>query len=463
MMDMPTAPSELPVAVRREAPIVALFSPFQRFARTESLSGIALISAAVAALVWANSPWHEAYAALFASPVRVEVAGFSLEKDLLHWINDGLMAIFFLVVGLEIKREVIVGELATLRKAALPIAAAAGGMIVPVLIFAAINSGTEAGRGWGVPIATDIAFALGILALLGRRAPVGLKIFLTALAIVDDLGAVIVIAIFYTPSLAIDALGAAMAFLALLVIVNILGVHSRAPYVMLGVGLWFFILVSGIHPTIAGVLLAMTIPVRARIDAKHFVHDVKRALRSFESGGETGVDVPTTIEQRTAIHNIEIAAEHSLSPLHRLEVTLHRWSAFLILPIFALANAGVRVMDMDLGKALSSPITIGVAIGLIVGDQVGIFSASWLAVRSGIAELPHDITWRHIYGAACLAGVGFTMSLFIANLAFHGSPQLVDAKLGILLGSLVSGAWGYAVLRMAPVRAVGAKNVVGGS
>ncbi len=278
--------------------------------------------------------------------------------------------------------------------------------------------------GWGVPIATDIAFALGVLALLGRRVPLGLKIFLTALAIADDIGAVIVIAVFYTSSVALDAIGGAMVMLALLVIIDLLGVHSRVPYATLGLGLWLFVLLSGVHATIAGVLLAMTIPVRARIDTRRFVRELRRSTRSFLSGGQIGIDVPTSIAQRSVIRRIEVAADLAMSPLHRMENTLHGWSAFVVLPIFALANAGIRVIDMDAAAAISNPITIGIALGLFFGDQVGIVGASWLAVRSGLAELPENVTWRHVYGVACLAGMGFTMSLFITNLAFHAEPEI---------------------------------------
>ncbi len=436
-------------APRPDAPIVAILGSFPTFVRTQSLSGIVLMVASLTAIVIANSPLSAAYEAILHIPLAVRVGTFTLELDLLHWINDGLMAVFFLVVGLEIKREVMVGELATIRKATLPIAAAIGGMLFPALIYLAFNYDTPAERGWGVPIATDIAFALGILALLGKRVPLGLKIFLTALAIVDDLGAVLVIALFYTSSIELYAIGGAAVMIALLVIINVLGVHSRAPYLALGLGLWLFVLLSGVHATIAGVLLAMAIPVRARVDTEQYSEDVHNAVLAFGDGGELGDSVPTTSKQRAAIRRIENVSDHAMSPLHRLEHSLHGWTAFAILPIFALANAGIRVVDMNLAAAVADPITIGIVLGLFLGKSIGVFGMSRLAVRAGLAELSDGVTWRHIYGVACLAGVGFTMSLFITNLAFLDVQTITAAKLGIVIGSVVSGVWGFLVLRSA--------------
>ena len=385
-------------------------TPFVEFTRTEAAGGVLLLACALLALAWVNSPWDGAYDRLWATTISLSAGDRALSKTLLQWINDGLMAVFFFVVGLEIKREALAGELASARRAALPIVAALGGMAVPALLYAALNAGGPGARGWGVPMATDIAFALGILALLGNRVPVALKVFLTAVAIVDDIGAVLVIAFFYTASLSLTALAWAAIFLLGLVVLNRAGARAPHLYIALGVLLWVAVLRSGVHATIAGVLLALTIPAHGL-------------------GDDT--------EQ---------------SPVEQLEHALHPWVAFAIMPLFALANAGVRI-DSGVASALTDRVALGVVVGLVVGKQVGVLLASWLAVRAGLADLPEDVNWRQLHGASFLAGIGFTMSLFIGSLAFADAARLSAAKLGILLASLISGVFGFMLLRAQSRRA----------
>jgi NhaA family Na+:H+ antiporter len=430
---------ELPVQ-----PVDRLLAPFREFTAREASGGVLLMAAALIALLWANSPIADSYDGLWRTTLSVGAGDFVLAKALHLWINDGLMAIFFLVVGLEIKREVLVGELASARRAALPIAAAVGGAIVPAILFLLIAGGDPAtARGWGVPMATDIAFALGVLALLGSRAPLGLRIFLTALAIVDDLLAVLVIAIFYSSDLSMVALGAAAAVLGALVAANRLGVRRPILYAVLGVALWVAVLQSGIHATVAGVLLAMTIPARTKIDPADFLARAKGFIADFS--GQVGDDPDG--EHHAALWELEDLTESAQAPMLRMEHALHPWVAFLIVPLFALSNAGVRI-DGDLGATITEPVVLGVLVGLVLGKQLGITLAAWLVVRLGLAALPDGVTWHHIYGVAWLGGIGFTMSLFVGDLAFGDSPTLPLAKIGILGASIVAGLGGYLILRL---------------
>jgi NhaA family Na+:H+ antiporter len=424
-------------------PVDRLLAPFREFSAREASGGVLLMGAALIALVWANSPFGDSYDALWKTTLTIGAGEVALSKSLHLWINDGLMAIFFLVVGLEIKREVLVGELASARRAILPIAAAVGGAVLPALLFLIIAGGDpEAARGWGVPMATDIAFALGVLALLGSRVPVGLRIFLTALAIVDDLLAVLVIAIFYTSDLTLPALGAAAVILGALVVANRLGVRRPIVYALLGIALWVAVLQSGIHATVAGVLLAMTIPARTRIDPADFLERARGFIADF--GRELGDDPDE--EHHAALWELEDLTESAQAPMLRMEHALHPWVAFAIVPLFALANAGVPIAG-DLVATATEPVVLGILIGLVVGKQVGITLAAWLVVRAGLATLPDGVTWRHIYGAAWLGGIGFTMSLFVADLAFGDAPSLALAKVGILAASILAGLGGYLVLR----------------
>ncbi len=401
-------------------------TPFTRFARSEAFAGVLLLFFAVIAFGWANSPWASAYFGVKETPFGIRLGQtWVLEKSLEHWVNDALMAVFFLMVGLEIKREVRVGELANPRQASLAIFAALGGMVVPAMLFTVLNAGTDGARGWGVPMATDIAFALGVLALLGARVPVALKVFLTALAIVDDLGAVVVIALFYTSDLNWLALAAAGACWALALIAGARGVRHLGVYGLLGTLLWYFVLKSGLHATIAGVLLALAVPLAARID------------RTEES---TGRDA----EQ-------ELDLEHE-SPLHRLEHALQPWVTYLILPVFALFNAGVAIGGTG-GSGIHN-VTLGALVGLLIGKPIGVSVFCALAARSGLASLPSGVTWPMMVGVSLLAGIGFTMALFISNLAFAGSALLDQAKIGVLgasaIAALIGLAWLNLALRGAP-------------
>jgi NhaA family Na+:H+ antiporter len=416
-------------------------TPFQSFVRSEAFSGVLLVLTAVCAFAWANSAWSPAYERLLEVPVGVGVGGWGLQKPLLLWINDGLMAVFFLFVGLEIKREVLIGELASPRAAALPIAAAVGGMLVPALLYAWINWGGVGIPGWGVPMATDIAFALGIMALAGRRVPIGLKIFLTAVAIVDDLGAVLVIALFYTESLNLMSAGLAALALSASALYGWRRGGNIFVYAALGAVMWYFMLKSGIHATVAGVLLAMTVPIsrQARPDLLRVAVD-----RVFEYEGFEAAEV--------RLSAVEEQLEKTRSPLHELEHALQPWVAYGIMPVFALFNAGFTLSP---GAGLAAPVAAGSFIGLLVGKPVGIGLSCWLAVRSGLASLPSGTGWGPLMATACLCGIGFTMALFIASLAFGTSPLLDQAKLGVLLGSAAAAVLGLAALlltlRGAPV------------
>ncbi|MHC5006660.1 MAG: Na+/H+ antiporter NhaA [Planctomycetota bacterium] len=425
-----------------------LLSPLVEFTRIEAAGGILLLICTAVAVAWANSPWRGSYFELWHMPVAIEIGSFRLSESLAHWVNDGLMAIFFFVVGLEIKRELLVGELASPRKAAIPVAAAVGGMAVPALIYALVNMGGDGMAGWAIPAATDIAFALGIMALLGKRVPLSLKVFLMAVAIVDDIGAVLVIALFYTSQMSWTALGAAGGMLALLVIANRLHVRNSTVYLVLGLLMWVAFLLSGVHATLAGVLLAFTIPARFRIRGADFIAFARRALDEFEQAGGNENDVMTNQARQKWLHGLEMASERVDTPLLRLEHALVPWVAFAIMPIFALANAGVEISG-GFVPALGSRISLGIILGLVLGKQVGIMLCTWLAVRLGLGTLPEGLTWRHIYATSWLAGIGFTMSLFIAYLGFGASDELVLSKYGILAGSLIAGVGGYVLLRRA--------------
>jgi NhaA family Na+:H+ antiporter len=413
---------------------------FQQFTRLQASGGILLLAATVLALIWANSPWGHSYFELWETYLKIELGDLALKESLLHWVNDGLMVIFFFLVGLEIKREILVGELASMRKATLPLAAAVGGMVLPASIYVLFNPGGEGASGWGIPMATDIAFLLGLLTVLGSRVPVSLKVFFTALAIADDLGAVLVIALFYSSEISWLALGVGAVFLTVLVVLNRGHVRHPLPYALLGMGLWLAFLQSGIHPTIAGVLLALTIPARTPVRASAFLAQCTAAL----GGLEPGAHVEENRQQQAAAQALEAIAERIQTPLQRLERTLNPWVAYLVVPIFAAANAGVG-LGGSLAEALTHPISLGIVAGLVVGKPLGIIVFSWIAVRLGIADLPYGVTWRQLFAASWLAGIGFTMSLFIASSAFVG--ELLDtAKMSILVASLLAGAVGFGLL-----------------
>lgn len=420
--------------------------PFQEFARIEASGGILLLVCTALALLWANSPWSAAYTNLWHSKLSIGAGDYVLSKDLLHWINDGLMVVFFFLVGLEIKREVLIGELSSAQKAALPIAAALGGMLFPAGIYFALNAGRAGAAGWGIPMATDIAFALGVLALLGNRVPLALKVFLTALAIADDIGAVLVIALFYTEQIAFFNLLVGGGILLLLFALNLAGVHRPLVYAVLGIGLWLAFLTSGVHATVAGVLLALTIPSGARTSTAEFLARSRSLLKEFEKVGASDQESVMNEDQQSIVHALEQASEEVQTPLQRMERALHGWVTYMIMPIFALANAGVSVSG-NLSEALTSTVSLGVISGLVVGKPMGITLFTWLAVKSGLAVMPSGVQWREVYGVSWLGGIGFTMSLFIASLAFGEAMLLMAAKVGILSASLISGVVGWALLR----------------
>jgi NhaA family Na+:H+ antiporter len=417
-----------------------ILRPLQAFLRTEEASGILLLAAAVAALGWANSPWRASYDAIWRTKLTIGLGTWSLAEDLRHWVNDALMALFFLVVGLEIKRELTTGELRQPRAAALPAIAALGGMVVPALLYLATNRSGEPARGWGIPMATDIAFALGVLALVGRGLPAALKSFLLALAIVDDIGAILVIAVFYSGSIAVLPLLAAGALLALVLVLQRLQVRWTAVYVLLGVGVWLATLQSGVHATIAGVALGLATP------AVPFQRPRAVSLEAHRIADGT-VDDPEPPDA-DAHHWLHLAglSREAVSPLARLEHLLHPWTSWVVIPVFALANAGVPISSSTLGEALGSRVALGVVVGLVVGKGVGVTVFTWLATRTGITRLPEGVGWGHLVGMAALAGIGFTVSLFVTSLAFRTPAVQEAAKLGILAASLLAGLLGALLL-----------------
>ncbi|HET7461998.1 MAG TPA: Na+/H+ antiporter NhaA [Longimicrobium sp.] len=427
-------------------PIERLLSPFGRFAATESAGGLVLIASTAAALIAANSGWAGAYRHLWETPVSFRFGGQGLEYSLHHWINDGLMAVFFFVVGLEIKREVLVGELASARRAALPIAGALGGMVVPALVFAALNAGGAGAAGWGIPMATDIAFAMGVLALVGNRAPAPLKIFLAALAIADDIGAVLVIAVFYTAVIDMRMLALGLGLIVALGVFNKLGARRPYLYVVLGLAVWVCFLKSGVHATVAGVLVAMTIPARTRIDTGEFSERGRRILDAFDQAGPDGENLLTNRGQQAAIIELENTAEAAQAPLQWIEHSLQPWVSFVIIPLFAFANAGVELKG-ELAQAFTSPVTLGVLLGLLVGKPLGITAFAWLATRLRVAALPAGCSWRALHAVSWLGGIGFTMSLFITGLAFTGEALVTDAKVGIFTASVAAALIGALLLR----------------
>ncbi len=425
----------------------AIVDAFFSFVHSEVSSSVVLLACTIVALVWANSPWAETYFHLLHLKLGLSFGEWSFALSVHHWINDGLMVVFFFVVGLEIKRELVVGHLSSSRQAMLPVVAAAGGMLLPAGIYAALNHGQPGAAGWGIPTATDIAFALGVLALLGSRVPIGLKVYLTAVAIADDIGAVLVIAIFYTSQIAWQGLAIAAVFLALLFLA--IGVFRwRTPGVlaMLVIGVWVGVFASGIHATIAGILIAFLVPVRARIGPQEFLDVARLRLGNLADGELSRESMIIDRDQLASIEELYDAVTDLRPPSLSLEQYFHPISAFIVLPLFALANAGVA-LGGDTKELATSPVALGVLLGLVFGKQIGISLFSWLVVRSGAASLPEGVGWGQIFGASCLAGIGFTMALFVSDLAFDDEGLINAAKLGILSASLLSAACGYAVLQ----------------
>ena len=419
----------LTIPRKKQSPVVRALAPLRDFLHTEAAGGALLVAAAVAALVWANSPWSASYDSLWHSTATIEIAGHGLSLDLRHWVNDGLMAIFFLIVGLEIKREMTSGHLAGRRAAALPVAAAVGGMIVPAAIYLAIAGGTEP-MGWGVPMATDIALAIGVLALAGSGVPATLRAFLLGLAVVDDIGAIIVIAIFYSEGVSFSWLTIAAGTLAVMLAARKWGVSQLGVYIALGMTMWFALHEAGVHPTLAGVICGLLTPVQPR--QVHELIDIEELT-----------DVSTVEHARATVE----IARNSVSTVEWLEHLLHPWTSYLIVPLFAFANAGIEVSIGSLSDAFRSPIMWGVLAGLLVGKPMGVMMAVKLAGRSGVADRPEGTTPRQLLGAGHAAGIGFTVAIFIAELAFDTEEHQADAKTAILIASLLSGLLAFAVLR----------------
>lgn len=422
-----------------------LVTPFQKFVSIESSSGIILFGATILALAWANSYFGEIYQSIWKYNLGITTETYEFSKPLILWINDGLMAIFFFLIGLEIKRELLIGELNSARKAAFPLFAAIGGMLVPIAFFFLLNQDPETRDAWGISMATDIAFSLAIITLLGKRVPLSLKIFLTAFAIVDDLGAVTVIAIFYSSSIKWALLLSGLILLSILYFLSYRQIHAKYIILSFGIVIWFLFLKAGIHPTVAGVLLAFAVPIRQKIDVNTFSE--RLCMFSDKIKAATDNDKPIlTDEQIEELDNLEDWTSKFQSPLQQLEHRLHNWVAFLIMPVFALSNSGV-VFRSDV--ILDTTLSMNVGISLVAGKFIGIFLMSWIGVKLGLAELPKGTDFRQVMGISLLAGVGFTMSIFIANLAFPDNAVLLDsAKVGILVGSLVAGVSGFLLLRL---------------
>lgn len=424
-------------------PIDALVSPFVSFSKMEAASGILLMGATIAALVWANSPWALSYHAIWDAHASVGFGRFALTETCHEWVNDGLMAIFFFLLGLEIKREVLIGELSSLRQAAFPLIAALGGALLPAFLYLFVAHSGEAHKGWAIPMATDIAFVLGVLAILGNRMPVPLKIFVTALAIADDLIAVLVIAIFYTDKIHLTSLVLGITGIALCLGMNVLGVRKPVVYFAIGMLVWYVVLKSGVHATVAGVLLALTIPARTYVDRDSFLQRSRWLLDKFEAAPEHSA------EAHSAIHTMESHFSLVESPLNRIEHSLHPWVSFLIMPLFAFANAGVPLFG-NVITAARHPISLGIIIGLFLGKPLGIWLFARISAQIHIATAPQELSWRVLFGAAWLCGIGFTMSLFIATLAFGDGVLQNMSKIGILAGSLAAGMCGSAFLIRRP-------------
>lgn len=433
----------------RKAPIDIVTKPIQKFIQNEKAGGIVLGISVLLALILANSPLSEAYHHVLEHTFGFQFDGATyLEYNFHHWINDGLMSVFFFVVGLELKREIVAGELSNPRKAMLPIAAAIGGMLVPALIYLSLNPTGEAHSGWGIPMATDIAFALGVLYLLGSRIPLALKVFLTALAIVDDLGAVLVIAFFYTSDISLMSLFLGFIFLAIMYAGNRAGIRNILFYAVVGIaGVWTTFLLSGVHATIAAVLAAFTIPADVTLSEQSYIQKIQKYLRLFNEADSNQKFTTLTNEQLHILDEIKKSTDKAIPPLQKLEHAMHPMVAFVILPIFALANAGVSVLDIELETLFSTHIAMGVGLGLLLGKVVGVVGFTWLCVKLKVAPYPNGMNFKSLLGLGFLASIGFTMSLFITSLAFTHELYMMQAKIGIFIASIIGGIVGYMILK----------------
>jgi NhaA family Na+:H+ antiporter len=438
-MQKPPAPGRTAVLKADRVPIDVLIDPFTRFSGMEASGGILLLAATVIALAWANSPWEHGYHAIWEREVTAGLGRTVLTWSRHLWVNDGLMSVFFFLVGLEIKRELLIGELSSFKRAAFPFVAALGGCLLPAALYLAVNHGTPEANAWGIPMATDIAFALGVLALLGNRVPASLKLFVAALAIADDIVAVLVIAIFYTARLNFFYLGLGAIGLVISYAANKAGIRSPWVYGFIGVLVWFAVMQSGVHATIAGVLLAFTIPYKSSTDKQGFVAKVQRLLERFEAAEGDST------EAQAALDAMEEQCARMESTLNRIEHGLQPWVSFVIMPLFAFSNAGVHVLG-NLVAAAKNPVTLGVGVGLVIGKPFGITAFAWAAERTKLAARPAGVSWMQIFAAAWVCGIGFTMSLFIATLALHQGGPLDLAKIGTLGASVVAGCIGCVLL-----------------
>ena len=421
-----------------------VLTPLEDFIHRQTTSGILLMLCAIVAIYIANSQWSDIYHHALTIPFTIGIPGFQLSKTLHHWINDGLMAIFFFVIGLELKREILVGELANIKLAMLPIIAAIGGMVMPVLIYISINPEGDAIDGWGIPMATDIAFAIGALALLGNRIPKNLLTFLIALAIVDDLGAVMVIALFYTETINITALIIAASVMLALIALNLGGIRRSSPYIILGIALWIAMLQSGVHATIAGIILAFTIPMQPKYNPKRFLSQINEMVIQIKRSYQEEENIVRNDELRSRVRALGDGVLLVQAPAQIIERKLHIPTAYFVIPVFSLANAGVPIDWASFGSVITHPVSIGITAGLVLGKLIGIAGFSWVAVKLGVTSLPKGMNFKHIIGAALMGGIGFTMSIFIAELGFaHSAENLLMAKTGILLASAIAGASGF--------------------
>jgi Na+:H+ antiporter, NhaA family len=422
----------------------SILTPLEEFIHRQTTSGILLMICAIVALAVANSPLHDSYEHILHVPISIGIGSKPFSLSLHHWINEALMALFFLVMGLELKRELLVGELSSPRQALLPIMAAIGGMLIPALGYYVFNPSGHTANGWGIPMATDIAFAIGALSLLGPRIPKTLITFLIALAIVDDLGAVAVIAIFYTDAINVQALIYAVVFSVVLISLNLGGVRQSLPYAIAGILLWAAMLASGIHATIAGIIIAFTIPIRPKFEPQHFIDKVKDLTLKMQKSIATNPDVIHNNRFRALVSSLGDGVHLVEAPAQRAEHTLHLPVAYIVIPIFALANAGIPIDFAGFASYLNHPVTLGVLAGLLIGKPLGIAGFTWFTVKMGWAQLPEGLNMQHVFGVGLLGGIGFTMSIFIADLGFVGLPEdLLMAKTGILLASAIAGFGGF--------------------
>ena len=424
-----------------------VYTPFEHFLHSQTTTGLVLIIMTVLALIVANSPLNEAYQHLIHTKISLSIGSLEIKHSLHHWINDGLMAVFFFLIGLEIKREILVGELSNIKVAILPILAAIGGMVIPALIYTSLNSGSAGANGWGIPMATDIAFAISALVLLGKRVSPALVTFLVALAIVDDLGAVLVIALFYTSQINMEFLLLAGGMFLMMLALNRFGIRAMLPYFIIGLFMWFFMLESGVHATIAGVIAAFAIPSKPKLPPVDFANHTKNLIEEYENY-PVATDHTMHEKQKALLQNIKDRIDAVTSPAAQLEQALHLPVSLVIIPIFAFANAGISIDFSSIDKIIFEPVSLGIILGLLGGKILGIAGVAFVSIKAGIAKLPQNSSMSQIFGVAALGGIGFTMSIFVADLAFINSPELIfQAKVGILTASLLAGTLGFIWLR----------------